>query len=95
MLALWPVIFRPENKQITLYSKRHWYCELGTCINLSDSTNSNFACRIIMANKIVLNHLILLTTVNVLHTFQKVKSYVFHGYFAFSSIQTVHIFIIV
>ena len=48
-----------------------------------------------MANKIVQNHLILLTNVNVLHTFQKVKSYVFHGYFAFSSIQTVHVFIIV
>ena len=48
-----------------------------------------------MANKIVHNHLILLSNVNVLHTFQMVKSYVFHGYFAFSSIQTVHVFIIV
>ena len=47
-----------------------------------------------MANKIVQNHLILLNNVNVLHTFQRVKSYVFHGYFAFSSIQTVHVFII-
>ena len=48
-----------------------------------------------MANKIVQNHLTLLTNVNVLHTFQRVKSYEFHGYFAFSSIQTVHVFIIV
>ena len=40
-------------------------------------------------------HLIVLTNVNVLHTFQKAKSYVFYGYFAFSCIQTVHIFIIV
>ena len=48
-----------------------------------------------MANKIIQNHLILLTNINVLHTFQKVKSYVFHGYFAFSSIQTVQVFIIV
>ena len=48
-----------------------------------------------MANEIVQNHLILFTNFNVLHTFQKVKIYVFHGYFAFSSIQTVHVFIIV
>ena len=48
-----------------------------------------------MANKKVQNHLILLTNVNVLHTFQKVNCYVFHGYFAFSSIQTVHAFIII
>ena len=48
-----------------------------------------------MANKMVQNHLILFTYVNVLHTFQKVKGYVFHGYFAFSSIQTVHVFIMI
>ena len=44
-----------------------------------------------MANKRVQNHLILLTNVNVLHTLQRVKSYVFHEYFAFSRIQTVHV----
>ena len=38
------------------------------------------------------NYLIPSNIVNVLHTFQKVKSYLFHGNFAFSSIQTVHVF---
>ena len=40
----------------------------------------------------VQHYLIPLNIVNVLHTFQKVKSYIFHGNFAFSSIQTVHVF---
>ena len=39
--------------------------------------------------------LISLTIVNVLHTFQKVKCYIFHRHFAFSSIQTVHVFTII
>ena len=45
-----------------------------------------------MANEMVQNHLILLSNVNVLHTFQNVKSYVFNGHFASSSIQTVNVF---
>ena len=40
-------------------------------------------------------YIILSTIVNVLHTFQKAKSYLFNGNFAFSSIQTVHAFIII
>ena len=46
-----------------------------------------------MAHKIVQNNLTLRNDVNVLHTFSKVKSFVFYGHFAFSSIQTVHVFI--
>ena len=36
-----------------------------------------------------------LTIVNVLHTFQRVKCYIFHCNFAFSSIQIVQIFKII
>ena len=38
------------------------------------------------------NYLISSNIVNVLHTFQKVKSYLFHCNFALSSIQIVHAF---
>ena len=48
-----------------------------------------------MANKIVQTYLTLWNDVNVLHTFSKVESFVFYGHFAFCSIQTVHVLIMV
>ena len=48
-----------------------------------------------MAHTIVQNKLTLRNDVNVLHSFSKLESFVFNGYFAFSSIQTVHVFIMV
>ena len=48
-----------------------------------------------MAHQIVQNYQTLWNNVNVLHTFSKVESFVFYGHFAFSSIQTVHVFIMV
>ena len=48
-----------------------------------------------MAHTVVQNNLTLQNDVNVLHSFSKLKSFVFYGHFAFSSIQTVHVFIMV
>ena len=48
-----------------------------------------------MAHKMVHNNLTLQNDVNVLHSFSKLKRFVFYGHFAFSSIQTVHVFIMV
>ena len=63
-----------------------------------EAANSIINCIItdqIVAYQIVQNYLISSTIFNVLHTFQKVKCYIFHWNVAFSSIQTVHVFTII
>ena len=77
-----------------MYSKRCLYCCSG--IKLLELKNLSIACIITLPYDGLQNGTELFyfikNTVNVLHTFQKVRKKVFIRHFAFSSIQTVHVF---
>ena len=48
-----------------------------------------------IVHKMVQNYPSVQDNVDVLHTLQKAKKYVFNGHFAFPSIQTVHVFMMI
>ena len=74
MHALGQANFRPENKQIALYSNGIGIASsaLTYQIRQTRSLPVQLFCNM-MADKMVQNHIILITKNNVLHTFQKVK----------------------